>query len=356
MRRLPIVLIAFLAAVAPGARAIHEGPCTEVPDPARWEDVGTPDPAPADLRITVHRGAAHLAPENTIPAFEYAIAYGMDMIEVDVQQTLDARYVVLHDYEVSRKTDGRGYIFTMTYDQATQLSAAAHGEWPTSEYADEKVPGLEAVLALASREGVGINFDLKESVTNTAGVALLAAEYPGVIERSIFQPYVPARAEAILAVAPDASIMHNSQTAGPPALYYAAGAEYDWFGSDLEKYSAESIAAIHDACDRVQPNVYSSDRAQEAADLREAIARGADGAMVNHPDLAAEVLGEPVPTKFVTGDGVACLVNADNDLGLPRKPVTVGEASVVTARGGCVPWDGEPLSFAGDGSAQPTSA
>jgi len=358
MRRLELVVVLNIALLAVPAAAAPDV-CEEMPEPGRWEAAGTPDPGLDPMRITVHRGAANLAPEDTIPAFEYAIAYGMDMIEVDVQQTADGRYVVLHDYEVGDKTDGSGYIFTMTYQQATSLNAADNDRWRGGEYDPTPVPGLEEVLALASEHEVGINFDLKESVWNAAGVALLAREFPGVVERSIFQPYVPGRTEQILAVAPEATVMFNSQYEGtPPAALYALGAEYDWFGSSLPNFPPEAIVAIHDACDLVQPNVYQGDvTGTEAGDLAYARSIGADGAMVNNPQVAAEVLGRPVETsiRLEPDAGRACLVG-HHDLGLPAKPLDVDGINLTSARGGCVPWSGGPVSFAGDGSALASSA
>lgn len=333
--------------------------CTETPEPARWLDAGTPDHAPDEMRITVHRGAANLAPEDTIPAFEYAIAYDMDMIEVDVQQTLDGRWVVLHDYDTSKKTDGTGLIQTMTYEQATSLNAAANNSWRNTVYNPTYVPGLESVLALASAHEVGINFDLKESVTNAAGVALLAAQYPGVIERSIFQPYVPGRAESILAAVPDATIMFNSQYEDmPPAALYALGREYHWFGSSMPNFPPEAIAAIHDACRHVQPNVYQGDvTGSEAGDLAYARSIGADGAMVNTPQIAAAVLDRPVATSITVFPDEVCLVG-HRGLGLPGKTLHINDAPVTTGRGGCVPTSEfvEQAIFHGDASAQPSAS
>lgn len=361
MRTLPILLALTAALVAPiGATAAPDPTaCNQTPDPARWEDVGTPDTGLEHMRITVHRGAANLAPEDTIPAFEYAIAYGLDMIEVDVQQTLDGRYIVLHDYAVDGKTNGSGYVPAMTYEQVTALNAADNDRWGGSEYDPTYVPGLEQVLALASAHDVGINFDLKESVANAAGVALLAAQYPGVIERSIFQPYVPGRTEQILAAAPNATVMFNSQYEDtPPGALYALGAEYDWFGSSLPDFPPEAIAAIHDACGFVQPNVYQGDiTGSEAGDLARARSIGADGAMVNNPDVAADVLDRPVATAIEINGSSACLVG-HHGLGLPGKTLDVDGVQARTARGGCVPlppaWDS--VTFGGDGSALPSSA
>jgi len=45
--------------------------------------------------ITGHRGAAGLAPENTLASIQLAIELGVDRIEIDVQQTKDNKIIVL---------------------------------------------------------------------------------------------------------------------------------------------------------------------------------------------------------------------------------------------------------------------
>lgn len=47
--------------------------------------------------IQGHRGARGLAPENTIPAFQKALAIGVDVLELDVGVTRDGVVVVSHD-------------------------------------------------------------------------------------------------------------------------------------------------------------------------------------------------------------------------------------------------------------------
>lgn len=53
----------------------------------------------ASRKILVHghRGARAVRPENTLPAFEYAIATGVDAIELDLAVTKDNVIVVSHD-------------------------------------------------------------------------------------------------------------------------------------------------------------------------------------------------------------------------------------------------------------------
>ena len=53
--------------------------------------------APRKILVHGHRGARALRPENTLPAFEYAIAQGVDALELDMAVTKDNVLVVSHD-------------------------------------------------------------------------------------------------------------------------------------------------------------------------------------------------------------------------------------------------------------------
>ena len=101
-------LLAVLAGLLAAGPAAAQEECTREPEPARWRDAGTPDKGLAQPVILAHRGAAQLAPENTMWAYRYAIAYGVEMIEVDIQQLRDGRFVSFHDPTVDEKTDGSG--------------------------------------------------------------------------------------------------------------------------------------------------------------------------------------------------------------------------------------------------------
>jgi glycerophosphoryl diester phosphodiesterase len=312
------------------------------------------------MTIAAHRGAAELAPENTMDAYRYAIAYGVDMIEIDVQQTLEGRFVSFHDQTMDAKTNGAGPIATMTYDEVRALNAADNDKWRGSIYDPAQIPSLEEILELARSTDTGIYFDMKESVTNPAGVALLAKEY-GVVARSAFLTYEPARAAIVRAALPEADIM-LSNPGLPAAGLYAIGQDYKWFGSSMPSYTPEIVAAIHDACGLAIPNVYQGDvTGTEDGDLLYARSIGADGAQVNNPDLIADALNEPVATAIElhttsTGARAACLVNAGNRMGLPEKTLTFRKRALITGRDGCTAlgstFRAGMLRFLGDGSAR----
>ena len=58
-------------------------------------------PVSHSVEIIAHRGANREAPENTLPAFEKALAMGVDGIELDIQFTRDKVPLVHHDPAIS---------------------------------------------------------------------------------------------------------------------------------------------------------------------------------------------------------------------------------------------------------------
>lgn len=70
-----------------------------------------------------HRGAAGVAPENTLLAFARGLELGATMIESDVHATRDGVPVLIHDAEVDRITDGKGRVETYDADALAKLDA-----------------------------------------------------------------------------------------------------------------------------------------------------------------------------------------------------------------------------------------
>lgn len=75
------------------------------------------------IRVIGHRGAAGVAPENTLPSFDHAVAVGTHAVELDLQCTADGHLVVLHDPTVDRTTDGCGRVEEMSLEDIRRLDA-----------------------------------------------------------------------------------------------------------------------------------------------------------------------------------------------------------------------------------------
>ena len=67
------------------------------------------------MKIIGHRGAAGLAPENTIASIEKAIEHGVDEVELDVRMTQDGVAVLHHDAYLRDPDGGKVDIRLTTY-------------------------------------------------------------------------------------------------------------------------------------------------------------------------------------------------------------------------------------------------
>ncbi len=81
--------------------------CAAAENCAPSEEIGR---AGGGVIVVGHRGAAGLAPENTLAAFRKACETGVDAVELDVQLTADGEIVVHHDFRLrpdsAREPDG----------------------------------------------------------------------------------------------------------------------------------------------------------------------------------------------------------------------------------------------------------
>ncbi len=109
-------------------------------------------------RIVGHRGAPHLAPENTLASFKAAAAAGVTAIEFDVALTFDNRPVIIHDASLERTTDGIGLLSESTLESVSGLDA---GSWFDPTFSGEVVPTLEETIDLIESLGLSADIELK---------------------------------------------------------------------------------------------------------------------------------------------------------------------------------------------------
>lgn len=100
------------------------------------------------MKIIGHRGAAALAPENTLASIKAASDAGVDLIEVDVRVTADGITVLCHDAKLSAGSGGKSLVIARSNfadlmaakPDLTTLAAALHA-------VDQKVPVMIEVKA-----------------------------------------------------------------------------------------------------------------------------------------------------------------------------------------------------------------
>ena len=109
-------------------------------------------------KVIGHRGAAALAPENTLAGIQRAAEVGVRWVEVDVRLSADGCPVLFHDSRLERTTDGRGRVGRTSFARLRALDA---GRWFSPEHAGERVPSLAEAAGLLAGLGLGADIELK---------------------------------------------------------------------------------------------------------------------------------------------------------------------------------------------------
>lgn len=98
---------------------------------------------PRPIGVSVHRGDTRCAPENTLPAFRFAVEKGAHQIEFDIRLTKDDHLVIMHDATVDRTTNGTGRVADATLEELRKLDA---GSWKGPEWKGVRIPTFHEVL------------------------------------------------------------------------------------------------------------------------------------------------------------------------------------------------------------------
>jgi len=105
-----------------------------------------------------HRGCCQLAPENTIPSFQLALAADADLVELDYRPCRDGVLIVIHDEELDRTTDAirrwGGKHIRVDSKTAAEIQSLDAGSWFDPKFAGSKVPRLNEALDVIQTRGV----------------------------------------------------------------------------------------------------------------------------------------------------------------------------------------------------------
>ncbi|MBN4055025.1 glycerophosphodiester phosphodiesterase family protein [Acidimicrobium ferrooxidans] len=91
-------------------------------------------PTDGKILVCAHRGAFDKAPQNSLAAIKRAFDLGCDIVEIDIRQTKDGHYVLMHDWTVDRKTRGKGRVHKMTLAQFSKLRLRGATQDPLTQH------------------------------------------------------------------------------------------------------------------------------------------------------------------------------------------------------------------------------
>jgi len=178
--------------------------------------------------VVAHRGASAELPENTLVAFERAVACGADAVEFDVRLTADGVPVVLHDADLVRTTDGAGPVARVTLAELKRLRVAGVHEVPTLAEALETLSDRVAVdIELKNIPGEPDFTPDAEPLVDATLDVIDAVGFRGVVLLSSFNPASIARARASEPDVPT-GLLTGFTTDARAALAFAASERHPW--------------------------------------------------------------------------------------------------------------------------------
>jgi len=127
-------------------------------------------------RVMGHRGAAGLAPENTLASLRTAAAMGMTWVEFDVMLSGDGVPVLFHDDNLERITGRKA---AMARTPSAELAKLDAGAWFGPGFSGEPIPSLEQALALAVELGFTPNIEIMPTPGRDAATAAVVVETIG---------------------------------------------------------------------------------------------------------------------------------------------------------------------------------
>ncbi len=239
--------------------------------------------------IFAHRGASTHAPENTLAAFELALAQNADAIELDVKLSADGHVVVIHDQTVDRTTGSHGRVKDLSLAQFQSLDA---GSFFSEKYRGERIPTFEEVFETVGKRTF-INVELtnystpRDQLVET--VCMLVKKF-GLQKRVMFSSFFAlnlSKARAYLPDVPRGLLAFNGWLGAWARSFGFAFGRYQALHPQLKDVTPQQVQRVHRLNRRI--HVWTVNAAD---DMRRLFHWGVDAIFTDDPQLAVQVRGE----------------------------------------------------------------
>lgn len=227
-----------------------------------------------DTLVLAHRGFSDGGVENTISGLEASAFAGADLVEIDVMQTRDGGFVVMHDVSLSRLADDARLVKDLTLAELTAITV--HDQ---AGHAD-RIPSLEEYLLRAEELGMPLLIEIKLSGAereNHVDMLIEELESLGVLEQHIYHSLDPASVARLKLLRPNLTVGYTMAFAGIEAPDTPA----DFIV--VEGFTATEAMQEAAAKARLGFMVWT---VNEDVEIRNYLRRDVDGIITDHPDRA----------------------------------------------------------------------
>lgn len=181
-----------------------------------------------DTKIVAHRAGAAFAPENTVAALKASMEAGVELAEIDVQQTRDGVLIVMHDDSFKRTAGLDQKVWNTEYKAVQALDAGSHF---SSDFAGEKIPTLREML-LTAKNRIHLMIELKAT-----------GHEEQLVEKAVREVEAAGMSHQCTIASMDLELLKESKSLAPAidTVYITTFLKSDSFArSDLDGYSVET--------------------------------------------------------------------------------------------------------------------
>lgn len=253
--------------------------------------------------VFAHRGGADLAPENTIAAFDHAMALGVDGLELDVRFSRDGVVVVHHDATLSRTTDLAGAVADKTARELARANAACRFRETSSSrpWAGDGHVGIPTLADVLQRHrDTRVIIELKQNAPALADAVLAVVRQADADDRVCLGSFGWRVLRAARRIAPHVATsaareevrwaLYRSWARWPVTHVGYSGYQVPERAGATRVVSRRFVRDAHNAGLGVQ--VWTVDNSDDARRLLE---WGVDAIITNRPDLMVASAGRSGP-------------------------------------------------------------
>lgn len=278
-------------------------------------------PPPDRIEVQGHRGARGLRPENTLPAFRFALEKGVDVLELDVAVTKDDVAVISHDPHLSPEicvgADGkkpdrdRLAIRDLTWKdlQGFDCGRLKHPRFPDQiTVPGAAIPRLKDLFAFVKASklpaAAKVEFNIETKIfpahpeltpppDTFVRLIVDAAREAGMLDRVRLQSFDDRTLLAAYKIAPQLRTVLLLSDNHVDMVAVARAAFATTVSPNEDWVLPEDVKSLHAAKIKVIPWTANS-----AASWERLVAMGVDGIITDYPDRLIEWLKQrPVPAK-----------------------------------------------------------
>ncbi len=136
------------------------------------------------VNLVAHRGFSAVAPENSAEAFKKAGENGFFAAECDIQLTKDGVWILNHNSDIEKMTNGEGEISQMTYDEL--MNYTVDGGHHVKDYPNQKLITLDEYLEICYEYKIIPQIEIKSGNNTQLDKIITALEkYDGMKETAM---------------------------------------------------------------------------------------------------------------------------------------------------------------------------